>query len=197
MYEKLFEQAENFFKPIGEIWSIQTQAMEAISQQQSTMISGVLEDSLNYTQHLSGRGGVDSFWCAQQDYLEGLGGRIKSAAEESMDLMASSNEKVGAILQDAFPATSAATLAFMQGNPALTRSGSIKSAAAETVDKMPIPTDSGKVEAKDRKASTPRTTSKKTTIKAGANSQKASGKSEPKGSTEGASSQEPAEAPSS
>lgn len=109
MYDKFIAQAEQFFKPLEEIMALQTQTLEAISQRQSELMSGVWDDSLNYAQNLSGQSSVDEFVKTQQAYLEGMQTRMRSAAEESFDILTASNDKIGSLWQESFSEAGAFT----------------------------------------------------------------------------------------
>lgn len=109
MYDKFISQAEQFFKPFEEIIALQTQTLEAISQRQSELMSGVWDDSLSYAQKLAGEKSVDGFVKSQKDYLEGMQTRMRSAAEESFEIITASNDKIGSLWQESLHEAGAQT----------------------------------------------------------------------------------------
>lgn len=109
MYDKIIAQAEQFFKPFEEIIALQTQTLEAISQRQSELVSGVWDDSVSYAQNLAGQNSVDGFVKYQQEYLEGMQTRMRSAAEESFDILTASSDKIGSLWQESLSEAGALT----------------------------------------------------------------------------------------
>lgn len=102
MFDKVAEQFQNSFKPVSDIVSVNAKAMEKLAQQQTSLFTGVLNDSVAYAEGLSGQKDVAGIVEAQKAYAEGVQEKMVSAAKDAYAVMTETQEKLGEVMKGAF-----------------------------------------------------------------------------------------------
>lgn len=104
MYEKIYEQADSFFKPISDILSISLETMDAFREKQTAFVSDVVADGIEYAKGVGDHGGnMETFYSAQKSYWENVQTKMSSNAKESMALFTETQEKITEVIQDSSP----------------------------------------------------------------------------------------------
>lgn len=137
MYEKVFEQAESMFKPMSEIMELNAQTFDALSTKHSALVNELLSDSVDFANGMNEgmRGGqldLENYVEAQQKYWESLRDKLTASAQDSFDLVADAQDKVGKLMQGAVdaPAATVATTADLAEAQATSAAPSTKKKAS-------------------------------------------------------------------
>lgn len=105
MYDKMFEQAESFMKPMSDIMALNAEAFDAIREKQTSFVSEVLSDSIEYAQGIATPGmDIDSYVEKHQSYWEGLRSKMTDNAQDNLDYLSDVQEKVSGLMQSAMDA---------------------------------------------------------------------------------------------
>lgn len=99
MFEKYFEQTERFFRPMNEIWSLQSQAAESISKTNSALMTEVWQGGWDFAQSLSSQKNFDDALKLQQEYWDLLTHKLQHAADENQSLLTDVNQKIADVIQ--------------------------------------------------------------------------------------------------
>lgn len=100
MYDKIYEQADSFFKPINDILSINIETMDALREKQTELVNGVVADGIEYAKGVGAHQSVESFYTAQKQYWESLQSKLSTNAKDAMTLFNESQEKIGEVIQE-------------------------------------------------------------------------------------------------
>jgi hypothetical protein len=103
MYEKVFEQTERFFKPVGEIWALQAQAAETLARKQTAILTDVWNQGVTTLQSLPGQKNFEDVWKLQQAYWENVGGSVREMIEDTQGILLDTNQKITEVLHKAAP----------------------------------------------------------------------------------------------
>lgn len=107
MFEQYLEQTERFFRPMNEIWALQTQAAETLSKTNSALFSEAWQGGVTLAQSLAAQKSFDDALKLQQQYWQGLTQKVQHAAEENQSVLTNVNQKIADVMQN----TSAADMA--------------------------------------------------------------------------------------
>ena len=103
MYDKVFEQAGSFFKPMTDILELNVETLEALRTKQTNLVNDVMSESLEYAQGVSKPNmDVDSFVERQTAYWESLRDKLTSNAQDSYEVISQAQGRVGELLQGAW-----------------------------------------------------------------------------------------------
>lgn len=108
MYEKVFEQTERLFKPVGEIWALQAQAAESLARKQSSMVADLWNQGVMTLQSIPTQKNIEDVWKLQQQYWENLNGCMREMMEDTQGILLDTNQKINEVLQNAAPEAGAA-----------------------------------------------------------------------------------------
>lgn len=107
MYEKVFEQTERLFKPVGEIWTLQAQAAESLARKQTSIAADLWNQGVMTLQSIPTQKNIEDVWKLQQDYWENLSGSMREMMEDTQGILLDTNQKINEVLQKAAPETGA------------------------------------------------------------------------------------------
>lgn len=152
MYEKVFEQTERFFKPVGEIWALQAQAAETLAKKQTSILTDVWNQGVTALQSMPAQKNFEGVWKLQQEYWENVSGSVREMIEDTQGILLDTNQKITEVLQKAAP-----------------EAGAVVKDAAETVaEKATAVAKKAQVPAKKATAPVEAATSASTPVKAAA-----------------------------
>lgn len=103
MYQLFKEQSEKFFKPFSEIANIQVKAFEEVSQKHTDLVSAIWEQSLNFAQQMPQQKNIDDVVQSNQRYFDDIGTKMRTATEESVEIVNLSSKKIGELMQGLLP----------------------------------------------------------------------------------------------
>ncbi|WP_028886428.1 phasin family protein [Teredinibacter turnerae] len=155
MYEKIYEQADSFFKPITDILTISLETMDTFREKQTAFVSDVVADGIEYAKGVGDHGGnMETFYSAQKSYWENVQTKMSCNAKESMALLSETQEKITEVIQDSSPwfedkpvKKAAKSVAPAKASkPATKKKATAKAApkAASAVKADPVKAESGK-----------------------------------------------------
>ncbi|VUD69030.1 hypothetical protein TDB9533_04394 [Thalassocella blandensis] len=102
MYEKVFEQAESFFKPFNDMIALNMEALDKIREQQTELYNELMADGIEYAKDLSKPSlDIAEIFASQQSYIEGVKDKITASAYSSYDCWADAQGKSGELWQSA------------------------------------------------------------------------------------------------
>ncbi len=102
MFDKVAEQFQNSCQPLADLIAVNTNALEQLAQQQTTLVTGVLNDGVAFAEGLSAQKDVTSFVEAQKAYAEGVQEKVTAAAKDAYSVLTETQEKAGEVLKCAF-----------------------------------------------------------------------------------------------
>ena len=101
MIDKMFEQAQNSFKPMNELMALNTKAMEQMAEKQKNFVNGMVTDGMNFAKELGAQKDLSGIYQAQKTYWEGVQAKLVSASTEAYELFTSTQEKAGDVIRSA------------------------------------------------------------------------------------------------
>ncbi|GLS27535.1 phasin family protein [Marinibactrum halimedae] len=102
MFDKIVEQAQSAYKPLSEMMTINAEAMEKLTEKNTTLFTGMMNDGITYAKDLAAQKDLAGIYETQKSYAENIQEKVMSAAKDSYSLMTDTSEKVGEILNGAF-----------------------------------------------------------------------------------------------
>lgn len=100
MNDQLFQQAEQFFKPITDIMALNARTFEALAEKQTGLMSDMWNDGITYAKDLSDKKDVKSFYESQKEYWDGVHQKFNSTARDSYNLLSEAQEEMSKLVQD-------------------------------------------------------------------------------------------------
>lgn len=134
MFEKMVEQAQQAFKPMSDVFALNTEVMEKLAEKQASFFSDVMNDGLSYAKDLADQKDLAGFYELQKSYAEGFQSKMMSTAKDSYGLLTDAQEKTGDMLKDMF----GEYMPMMMASAPATAKSTVKKAAkttAKTVEK--------------------------------------------------------------
>lgn len=104
MNERLFQQAEQIFKPMTDMMALNAKTFEALAEKQTALMSDMWNDGLSYARNLSDKQDVESFYTSQKDYWETVNQKFNSTAQDAYKLLTEAQERMGELMQDSISA---------------------------------------------------------------------------------------------
>lgn len=104
MLKKVVESFQNAMKPATELMTLNAKAIEQLVQQQATLVTGTVNNSVAYTKELMGQKDVSGIYKTQKEYLTGVKDSVVSASKEAYSVMSDTKEKAGELLKGAITA---------------------------------------------------------------------------------------------
>lgn len=131
MYDKVFEQAGTFFKPMTAILELNAEAFDTLRTKQADLLNEVVADSIEYAKGFSKpNSDVDTFIESQTAYWEGLRDKLTTNAQDSYELLSETQGKVGELISGAFEAPIEAPKAPAKKKPAAKKAAPKKAETA-------------------------------------------------------------------
>lgn len=101
MLDKMFEQAQNAFKPVNELISLNTKVMEELAEKQKSLMTDMVNESMAFAKELGAQKDFSGVYQTQKSYLEGVQDKWVSASTEVYELFTSTQEKAGDLIKKA------------------------------------------------------------------------------------------------
>ena len=106
MYEKVFEQAESFFKPFNEIIALNMEAWDKIREQQTELYQELMADGIEYAKDISKPSmDIAEIFASQQSFVEGVKDKLTTNAYNNYDYLADVQGKSSELWQSALEQT--------------------------------------------------------------------------------------------
>ncbi|MFL0810668.1 MAG: phasin family protein [Agarilytica sp.] len=119
MYDKVFEQAGSFFKPMTAIMELNAEAFDTLRTKQTDLLNEVVSDSIEYAKGFSKPNmDVDTLIETQQIYWEGIREKLTTSAQDSYEVISETQGKVGDLITGAFDGAVEAPKAPVKKKPA-------------------------------------------------------------------------------
>ena len=96
----IFQQSEQFFKPMTDMMALNARTFEALAEKQTGLMSEVWNDGVNYARGLSEKRDIESFYSAQKDFWDKVNQKVSSTAKDSYALLTEAQEKMSGLMQD-------------------------------------------------------------------------------------------------
>ena len=102
MYEKVFEQAESFFKPVNDILELNAATFDVLRAKNSDLVNEVFSDSIECAKGLAQPNiNIDTTVSAQQEYFQNLQNKLTSGAQNNVEVINDFQGKVSKLLKSA------------------------------------------------------------------------------------------------
>ncbi len=151
MNNPIFQQSEQFFKPMTDMMALNAQTFEALAEKQTGLMSDMWNDGVNYARGLSDKRDIESFYTSQKDFWDKVNQRVSSTAKDSYALLTEAQEKMSGLMQDSIGSMDGSALGEAFAKPADAAQQSAKAAtqaanqaAAQTAGKAAQAKNTGK-----------------------------------------------------
>ncbi|ACR11990.1 phasin family protein [Teredinibacter turnerae] len=101
MLEKMFEQAQNAYKPMNELLNLNTKVFEEMAEKQKTLVTEMMNDGMAFAKELGSQKDFSGVYQAQKSYMEGLQDKLVSASTDFYEMFTSTQEKAGEVIKSA------------------------------------------------------------------------------------------------
>ncbi|TVZ39718.1 phasin family protein [Alteromonadaceae bacterium 2753L.S.0a.02] len=101
MFDKMFEQAQNAFKPVNELVTLNTKVFEELAEKQKALVSEMMNDSMAFAKELGAQKDFSGVYQAQKSYMESTQDKLVSASTEIYELFTNTQEKAGEVIKSA------------------------------------------------------------------------------------------------
>lgn len=105
MLDKIFEQSQNTMRPMNELASINTKAMEQLFDKQKALFNDMWNDGIACAKELSTQKDFSGIYQTQKAYLESVQERLMSASTETYEILTSTQEKASDVLKSSVPSS--------------------------------------------------------------------------------------------
>ncbi|GAB2189371.1 phasin family protein [Sessilibacter sp. MAH2] len=102
MFDKIVEQAQTASKPFSEMMTINAEVLEKFAEKQTSLLTGVMNDSIEYAKDLASQKDLAGIYETQKSYAEGLQEKMMTSAKETYALMTDTSEKMSELFNGAF-----------------------------------------------------------------------------------------------
>lgn len=109
MLDKIADQFQNSFKPMGELAAINARALEQLAKQHSELFVGVLHDGVAYTESLTGQKDLSGLAEAQKAYATNVQEKLLSAGKCAYSVLTETQEQAGEVMKQGFAEAREAT----------------------------------------------------------------------------------------
>lgn len=99
MYEKMFEQAQNAIKPMGELMAINAKIIEQSTEKQASFVKDWLSDSMAFAKELSSQKDYSGIYQTQKTYLEACQEKLIAASTEAYEVLSENQEKLSEVFK--------------------------------------------------------------------------------------------------
>ena len=103
MYEKMSEQAQSAFKPIGDLMAINSQIMQEAAEKQKDFFTDMLNQSIGFAKELGSQKDFSGVYQVQKSYLEGVQEKMINASTDAYEFFASAQERAGDAVRSSAP----------------------------------------------------------------------------------------------
>jgi phasin family protein len=103
MLDKFFEQTQNAMRPMNELASINTKAMEQLFDKQKALFNDMWNDGMNFAKELSSQKDFSGVYQTQKAYLESVQERLMSASTDAYEIFTNTQEKASDVLKSSVP----------------------------------------------------------------------------------------------
>jgi hypothetical protein len=100
MDNPIFQQSEQFFKPMTDMMALNARTFEALAEKQTGLMSEMWNDGVNYARGLSEKRDVESFYSSQKEFWDKVNQKVSSTAKDSYALLTEAQEKMSGLMQD-------------------------------------------------------------------------------------------------
>lgn len=104
MNNPIFQQSEQFFKPMADMMALNARTFEALAEKQTDLMSDVWNDGVNCARGISDKRDVESLYATQKDFWDTVNQKVSSTAKDSYALLTEAQEKMSELIQDSMSA---------------------------------------------------------------------------------------------
>jgi phasin family protein len=117
MFEQLTEQFQSALKPANSLLAVNIQTFEKLTQQNTALVTGLVNDTMSYTKSLSDKKDLNGFMEAQKSFLEDLQEKFTAATKDTYGIISEAQEQAAEMFKDAW-STAAPAAAKSASKPA-------------------------------------------------------------------------------
>ena len=101
MLDKMFEQAQNAFKPMNDLLSLNTQVLEEIADKQKSLVTDMVNESMAFAKELGAQKDFSGVYQTQKAYAEGIQDKLVSTSTEMYEMFTTTQEKAAEVVKAA------------------------------------------------------------------------------------------------
>ncbi|VUD69031.1 hypothetical protein TDB9533_04395 [Thalassocella blandensis] len=101
MFDKIFEQTQNAFKPMNELMTLNSKAFEEVAEKQKAFFNDMVSDSMAFAKELSAQKDFSGVYQTQKTYLEGVQDKMVAASTDAYEWFSSNQAKAGEVIKSA------------------------------------------------------------------------------------------------
>jgi phasin family protein len=102
MFDQIADRLQQSFKPVSKLIAINAKALEQLAQQQTTLFTSVLNDSVAYAEGLSTQKDIAGLVDVQKVYAEGVKDKVVASAKNAFAVLTETTENTSEVLKSAF-----------------------------------------------------------------------------------------------
>lgn len=103
MNEKMSEQAQSAFKPIGDLWALDCQIMQEATEKQKDFFTDMLNENISYAKELGSQKDFSGVFQVQKSYLKGVQEKLINASTDACEFFASAHERTADTVKSSAP----------------------------------------------------------------------------------------------
>lgn len=102
MFDQYASPFQNSLKSVNELFTVNVKIMEQLTELNTALFTGVLEDSVAYVQGLSTQRDIAGLMQAQKSYAESVQEKMVSTAQETYTVLTDAQELASEAMKDTF-----------------------------------------------------------------------------------------------
>lgn len=102
MFEQMTEQFQSALKPANSLLAVNIQTFEKLTQHNTALVTGMVNDTMSFTKSLSDKKDLNAFLEAQKSFLEDMQEKLTSATKETYGIVTEAQEQASEMLKEAW-----------------------------------------------------------------------------------------------
>jgi phasin family protein len=103
MYDRMSEQAQAAFKPMNDLFSLNTEFMKEAAEKQRNFFNDIMNDSIAYGRELGSQKDFSGVYQVQKSYLEGMQERLLNASTDTYEFITKMQERASEVVRSNAP----------------------------------------------------------------------------------------------
>lgn len=102
MFEQITEQFQSAMKPANSLLAMNIQTFEKLTQHNTALVSGLVNDTMSYTKTLSSHKDLNSYMEANKSFAEGMQEKLTTAAKDAYGILSEAQEQAAETWKEMF-----------------------------------------------------------------------------------------------
>lgn len=102
MFEQMTEQFQSALKPANSLLAVNIQTFEKLTQHNTALVTGMVNDTMSFTKSLSDKKDLNGFLEAQKSFMEDMQEKLTSATKETYSIVSEAQEQATDMIKEAW-----------------------------------------------------------------------------------------------